>query len=200
MSENLSIKDELLRKLIHICSSAFAFALFFLNQQTVCLIVGFGAILILFFEILRSKYYPINKIFIKVFGKVTRNFEKTDLTGATYVMISSFIVLLPIFDLYISLFSIFIMSYSDTAAAIFGKKYGRTKVFNKTLEGSFAFFVVGFVIAIFIYPNINLGLAIFALFLATIVEALPINIDDNLSVPVIISLILSLGSWIEYIN
>ena len=62
MSENLSIKDELLRKLIHICSSAFAFALFFLNQQAVCLIVGFGAILILFFEILRSKYYPVNKM------------------------------------------------------------------------------------------------------------------------------------------
>ena len=92
------------------------------------------------------------------------------------------------------------MSYSDTAAAIFGKKYGKTKVFNKTLEGSFAFFVVGFVIAIFIYPNINLGLAIFALFLATIVEALPIDLDDNFSVPIIISLILSIPSWINYIN
>ena len=165
-----------------------------------CIIVGFGAILILLFEILRSKYYPVNKIFIKVFGKVTRNFKKTELTVATNVMISYFIVLLPLFDFYTSLFSIFIMSYSDTAAAIFGKKYGKTKVFNKTLEGSFAFFVVGFVIAIFIYPNINLGLAIFALFLATIVEDLPIDLDDNFSVPIIISLILSIPSWINYIN
>ena len=195
MSEVLSIKDELMRKLIHICSSIFAYALFFLNQETVCLMVGIGAILILSFEILRINYKSINRIFIKIFGKVTRNFEKNKLTGASYVMVASFIVLLPIFEPSICIIAILVMSYSDTAAAIIGKKYGRTKIFSKTLEGSFAFFIVAFIIALVMYPQINLTLSLAAIVIATIVEILPLNIDDNFSVPIIVALITSIGPW-----
>ena len=196
MSEVLSIKDELMRKLIHICSSIFAYALFFFNQETVCLIVGIGSILILIFEILRINYQSINRIFIKIFGKVTRNFEKNKLTGASYVMLSSFIVLLPVFESYVCIISILVMSYSDTAAAIIGKKYGKTKIFSKTLEGSFAFFIVAFIIALVMYPQINLALSITAIVIATIVEILPLNIDDNFSVPITVALIISIGPWI----
>jgi len=196
MSEILSIKDELMRKLIHICSSIFAYALFFFNQETVCLIVGIGSILILIFEILRINYKSINRIFIKIFGKVTRNFEKNKLTGASYVMLSSFIVLLPVFESYVCIISILVMSYSDTAAAIIGKKYGKTKIFSKTLEGSFAFFIVAFIIALVMYPQINLALSITAIVIATIVEILPLNIDDNFSVPITVALIISIGPWI----
>jgi len=196
MSEVLSIKDELMRKLIHICSSIFAYALFFFNQETVCLIVGVGSILILSFEILRINYQSINRIFIKIFGKVTRNFEKNKLTGASYVMLASFIVLLPVFESYVCIISILVMSYSDTAAAIIGKKYGKTKIFSKTLEGSFAFFIVAFIIALVMYPQINLALSITAIVIATIVEILPLSIDDNFSVPITVALIISIGPWI----
>ena len=199
MSEVLSIKDELLRKLIHICSSVFAYALFFLNQKTVCLIVGLGAILILSFELLRSQYPLVNQIFIKMLGKVTRNFEKTELTGASYVMIASFIVLLPIFHIHVCILSILIMSYSDTAAAIIGKKYGKTKIFNKTLEGSVAFLLTSFIIALAMYPQIDLKVSLIAIIVATIVEMLPLNIDDNFSVPVTVALITSIGVWVGYI-
>ena len=195
MSEVLSIKDELMRKLIHICSSIFAYALFFLNQEAVCLMVGIGAILILSFEILRINYKSINRIFIKIFGKVTRNFEKNKLTGASYVMVASFIVLLPIFEPSICIIAILVMSYSDTAAAIIGKKYGKTKIFSKTLEGSFAFFIVAFIIALVMYPQISLTLSLAAIVIATIVEILPLNIDDNFSVPIIVALITSMGPW-----
>ena len=200
MSEVLSIKDELLRKLIHICSSIFAYALFFLDQTTVCLIVGLGAILILSFEILRSQYFSINRIFIKVFGKVTRNFEETELTGATYVMVASFIVLLPIFEFYVCIFSILIMSYSDTAAAIIGKKYGKTRLFNKTLEGSFAFLLTAFIILLIMHPHVDWWLSVFAIIIATIVELVPLKVDDNFSVPIIVALIVSIHPWLEYLG
>jgi len=200
MSESLSIKDELLRKLIHICSSFFAYALFFFNQESVCLTVGVGTILILSFELFRINYPSINRIFIKIFGKVTRNFEKTKLTGASYVMVASFIVLLPIFESCVSIVSILIMSYSDTAAAIIGKKYGKIRIFNKTLEGSFAFFIVAFIIILAMYPQINLGVSITAILIATIVELFPSKIDDNFSVPIIVALITSIGFWVSYIG
>ena len=144
------------------------------------------------FEIFRIKHSNLNRLYFQFFGRVTRDFERARLTGAAYVMISSSILLL-FFDMYVCIASILIMSYSDTAAAIIGKKYGKVKVFNKTLEGSLAFFVVGLVIVLAIYPNISLFYSFLALMIATIVELLPLKINDNLSVPLSVALIMSLG-------
>ena len=192
MCDNWSFKNELLRKSIHICNSLFAYMLFFFNQEKVAVFIGFGAILIISFELLRIRYIKINQIFLKIFGKVTRNFEKDQLTGATYVMISSFLVMFC-FDMHVCIASILIMSYADTAAAIIGKKYGTTRIFNKTLEGSFAFFLVAFLIVLSIYPEINLFYSLIAILMATIVELLPLKIDDNFTVPITAALIMSIG-------
>ena len=75
--------------------------------------------------------YRFNKIFIRFFGFLIRDFEEFRLTGATYVMLSAFLILL-FFDQYICIASILIMSYADTAAAIVGKKYGKT---NNNISG-----------------------------------------------------------------
>ena len=52
-------------------------------------------------------------------------------------MIGSLVVLT--FESRICIPALLIMSFSDSAAAIIGKKYGKTKIFNKTLEGSLLF-------------------------------------------------------------
>ena len=192
MSKSLSIKNELLRKSIHICNSLFAYSLFIFDQKKFAIFIGFFTIAFLLFEILRIKHPDLNRFYNRFFGRVTRDFERGRLTGAAYVMISSFILLL-FFDMYVCIASILIMSYSDTAAAIVGKKYGKVKIFNKTLEGSFAFFVVGLFIILAIYPNISLFYSLLALIIATIVELLPFKVDDNLSVPLTVALIMSLG-------
>ena len=192
MSNALSIKNEMLRKSIHICNSLFAYSLFIFDQRNFAIFIGALTIIIILFEILRIKNSNLNRLFIRFFGRVTRDFEKSKLTGATYVMIPSFILVF-FFDIYICIASILIMSYSDTAAAIIGKKYGSIEIFNKTLEGSLAFFIVGLFIIVIIYPNISLFYSFIALIVATIVEVLPIKIDDNLSVPLVAALIMSLG-------
>ena len=192
MSEGLSIKDELLRKCIHICSSVFALALFYIDQGMLCMIVGIGALVFISFDFLRIKSIKINQMFQNIFGRVTRDFEDSRLTGASYVLLASFIILL-FFDKYVCIASILIMSCSDTAAAIIGKKYGKTAIFNKTLEGSFAFLVTGLIIVLILYPEINLFASLIALMVGTFVEALPIDIDDNFSVPIIVALIMSAG-------
>ena len=62
------------------------------------------------------------------------------------------------------------MSFSDSAAAIIGKKYGKTKIFNKTLEGSFAFLITSFIIVIFFIPDIDFTFPMIAILVSTIVE------------------------------
>ena len=192
MSKSLSIKNELLRKSIHICNSLFAYSLFVFDQKRFAIFIGFFTIAFLLFEILRIKHPDLNRFYNRFFGRVTRDFERGRLTGAAYVMISSFILLL-FFDMYVCIASILIMSYSDTAAAIVGKKYGKIKVFNKTLEGSFAFLITSLLIVLFIYPEISLIYSLIAILAATIIELLPLKIDDNFTVPITAALIMSIA-------
>ena len=73
------------------------------------------------------------------------------------------------------------MTISDTLAALFGRMYGTIKINNKTLEGSFAFFISSSII-ILLSSGINLYLAMLSTLITTMVEIYS-PIDDNLSVP-----------------
>ena len=189
----LSFKQELLRKAIHACNSIIAFSLFFLDQNDVLLIVAIGTILIVVFDFLRIYTKQVQRIYNFLFKEVTRDFESHRLTGASYVMIGALIVL-SIFESRICIPALLIMSFSDSAAAIIGKKYGKTKIFNKTLEGSLAFLFTSFVIVIFFIPDIDFTFSIIAIIASTIVELMPkSNLDDNLLIPIVSAFIISLG-------
>ena len=189
----LSFKQELLRKGIHACNSIIAFSLFFLDQKDVLLIVAISAILIVVFDFLRIYTKPVQRFYNFLFKEVTRDFESNRLTGASYVMIGALIVL-SIFESRICIPALLIMSFSDSAAAIIGKKYGKTKIFDKTLEGSLAFLLTSFVIVIFFIPDIDFTFSIIAIIASTIVELVPkSNLDDNLLIPIVSAFIISLG-------
>ena len=189
----LSFKQELLRKAIHACNSIIAFSLFFLDQNDVLLIVAIGTILIVVFDFLRIYTKQVQRIYNFLFKEVTRDFESHRLTGASYVMIGALIVL-SIFESRICIPALLIMSFSDSAAAIIGKKYGKTKIFNKTLEGSLAFLLTSFVIVIFFIPDIDFTFSIIAIIASTIVGLMPkSNLDDNLLIPIVSAFIISLG-------
>ncbi len=89
--------------------------------------------------------------------------------------------------------AIFIMTICDTMAALVGKHFGKISYGNKTLEGTLTFFLSGAII-IFLTPKIT-GTAIeyffafIALLLASVVEFLPVKIDDNISVPIVFSVV-----------
>ena len=189
----LSFKDELLRKAIHACNSIIALSLYVLDKGDVLLIVGILGALIVSFDFLRIYSSYIQKIYNSVFGRVTRDFETYRLTGASYVMIGAFIVLL-LFETKICIPALLIMSFSDSAAAIVGKSYGKTNIFDKTLEGSFAFLITSLLIVVFFAPDIEFLFSIIAIITVTIVELIPkYGLDDNLLIPIISASIMSIG-------
>jgi len=193
MKNNISIKDEFLRKSIHLSNSGIAFLLFFWKQESVLAFIFIVTMLMIGLDLVRIYNSNINKIYHSFLGGITREFEKNRLTGASYVMLASLIVLL-FFDKYTCIAALLIMSYSDTAAALIGRLYGKTQIFDKTLEGSFAFFTVSFLIILLLYPEIDFLFSFIAIIVATLVELFSLfKIDDNLSVPVVAAIIISLG-------
>ena len=77
--------------------------------------------------------------------------------------------------------------FGDFFSKSFGLAFGRRKLFEKTLEGSLAHFIAcslaAYILLAFLpYPPLN---ALLGALVASLVEALPLSIDDNLTVPII---------------
>ena len=79
----------------------------------------------------------------------------------------------------------------DSAAAVVGRRWGRPRWGKKSLEGSAAFFV-GCVAGGLLFLPGQATAVLVAGALTTLVEALPLPVDDNLSVPVAAALALAL--------
>ena len=84
----------------------------------------------------------------------------------------------------------------DTFAAIFGQNIKSPKIFqNKTILGSAGFLGASLVSAYLLYiitGALPLGNLIFGALAASIFEALPLPLDDNFSVPIIVGFVMSL--------
>ena len=104
------------------------------------LLGGLSAIFLLA-EILRMNISIFKHLFKRFFGPIVRVSESNKFTGATSVFISGFLTVL-IFEKNIAIFAMLTLSLADATAALIGKKWGKRKLFDKTLEGSLTFLIV----------------------------------------------------------
>ena len=85
-----------------------------------------------------------------------------------------------------------ICAISDTLAAIIGMKYGKLMVKNKSAEGCLAFFISSFMICYLIF-SLNYLLSVSTAILSTIIELFtPWKLNDNITVPILTALYLSI--------
>ncbi len=174
---------EFLRKITHL-SGLFLPILYILFDRSIMLVVGGSLVGIAIGVELAKRIFPtFSNYFFHYLKPLLRSHEKQGaITGATFYIISVFLCIL-IFDKPIAITCIFFITLGDTAAALVGKRWGRTKLIgNKSLEGSAACFVVCLLITVF---SINPIVGIMGAFFATLTELLPLRIDDNLTVPLI---------------
>lgn len=190
----IKLKYELSRKGIHISFSLIGFIYIFLGWNVAFPLLCLALIVMVSFDIGRANSDKIQQFYHSIFLKILRSHEidnrKSLFTGGTYLVISAFLIVL-LFPMPIAVASIFIITYSDSIAAIIGKMFGRIKIFDKTLEGSISFFLSGLLI-IYFSPKISVDpfefqIAVFSLIVCTVVDVLPVKIDDNLSLPVVFS-------------
>ncbi len=174
-------KYELIRKSIHFSSLIIPVSLFYFDKYYILILLTPLSIAFIAMDYLRINSPQISFFYNKYLGTITRDFESNSLTGASYVFISSCLIIF-LFPNNIAISSLLIMSISDSMASIIGKKYGKVYFFNKSLEGSIAFFLSSILIIIFL--DIKLFPAIASILVCTLVEAYQFfNIDDNFSVP-----------------
>lgn len=185
-----SIESELNRKFIHICSSIFPILYFFLDHIYFLTLLILSTTLILFINLTFPKY--VNKIpFIsQIIHGVLRNYEKTSMWGASYMLIA-FTIIATFFPKNIVILSMLITSVSDSIAAVVGIKYGKIKLINnRTLEGSFAFLITSYILMYFILNTNQISVIIYLSFLLSITELVTPTKFDNFSVPILCSILI----------
>ena len=191
-------RSEYFRKIIHIFNLVIPFTyLFFLESrfQALRILVPLTLFAIVL-EYLRVRSAVIKKIFNNFLKSMLRIHEmEGKYTGATWVFISSTLTI-AIFPKEIAIISLVYMSLGDTIAGLVGRKFGKTKFYNKSIEGSLAGLIVCLLSGYLVNLTLPLVVVFSGAFAAMFIELLPMPIDDNLSVPLFAGTIMVITSTV----
>lgn len=149
-------------------------------------IVTFVAILfVMFFSGLAVEMLGIETIFSKShILKHTPTFTKSSHYEAGTLGLFSCLIVLTLFDALTAYAAILMLAFGDSTASFVGRAVGRTpNPLNpkKTVEGTLAFFAVAMFVTMPILPT---STAFFTALVVSIIEALPLKINDNLVLPI----------------
>ena len=183
------------RSLFHLsCGLSIPVAALFLPKLAVLVALGVVTSLFLMFEVLRFAVPEINNRFHSIFRPLLREEELSRVTGASYMAIASLMVLL-VFERDIAVLALSFLAVGDTVATLVSKQLGKVRFLKKTIEGNLACFVSCIATGL-VYYFAGLDITLFTILLgsasATIAEALPLPIDDNLTMPLFAGLVMTL--------
>jgi len=177
------------RKFFHLSGSIVALGYLFIPQKGLYLVILLPFLLLfLIVDILRLNSPRINEHFFHLFSPLIAPKDSHQLNGSTYYLISSFLSIL-LFPKEVAVLSMLYLSMGDSTAAIIGKKFGKTKIFDKTLEGSLSCLLLCFLISLKFF---NWKISLVGATSAMLIELFssgdfrsPLLLDDNLLIPLL---------------
>jgi dolichol kinase len=145
------------------------------------------------FDLLRIHEQRVKRFFQEFFGELIREHEEFSLMGSTYLLIASLLAI-EMFPREIAAAAIGFTVLGDAFAAMVGKAWGRRPFFRKTLEGAAGGLVAcvawGAVLAAL--GALPFGVAMAGAVAASLIEFLPIPLDDNLGMTLVSGYVMKL--------
>ena len=196
-------RQEVLRKMVHLSSIWMPAALFYLpawygerGRWFNVIMFGTFAVLNVLIEIAVFRGVPyVTPLYKKLFGKMARETAKPGefrFSGAPPMYASACLTALC-FEHRVAACAFTILILSDTSAALIGRKWGRHRFSNgKSLEGSLAFLLSGWIIAACYCAAGGLSGGTVAVWLAGVAVSCvaeffneQIHLDDNFTIPLL---------------
>lgn len=149
-----------------------------------------AAVILLVIDIVRFSSYEGKSLFRNCFGQLTGSKEEEG-PNASFFYAVSLLVAVLLFNPRIAMGSITSLAIGDPVACIVGTMYGRRRVWGKSIEGAAANALVSFgLITIFVRSPLVAATGALA---GAAVELIPIpKVDDNLSVPIVSGLAMTI--------
>lgn len=186
--------QELLRKGTHLGALIIpaSYYLFDLSKTGMLSVMVPLTLLVLLIDFSRIRNWPLwQKIAAPLWGGMIRSHEAAGkLTGASFILMSVCLSVL-LFSKPIAVCALAFIIVGDTFAAIIGRPWGRHRFGDKSVEGSLGCLAGTIIVACFA-PGIPLAIGIPGAVAATLVEAAPIKLDDNITVPLVSGVVMTL--------
>jgi len=153
------------------------------SKKETLVLIGSITLLFLLLDLIRLFSKRVNVFFFKTVKDFYKAKEYKRFSSITLFLIASFLVIL-LFRRNIAILAVSYLIFGDFLSKFFGLHFGRTRIFEKSLEGSLAHLnaclLSGYILLHFITVPLHIYLT--GALVASISEALPIGIDDNFSV------------------
>jgi len=164
---------------------AFGLPLLYYPRWGVSIALGSVTIILLVFEAVRLYVPSLNQRFLRWFAPLLRRTETSTLTGSSYFMIGCMIVVLA-FPRHIAFPAILFLALGDPAAALVGIWKGHIWIRSKSVEGHMACLMIclfaGGLLAATL-EDLSLTVVFIGAVAATILQALPLPLNDNITMP-----------------
>jgi dolichol kinase len=176
------------RKFYHLFGGLGLLSAYYLLGRQQALV--FYSVLFIFVLLLDSARLMIpawNHFVFSRFGSFIRRSEEQRLTGTPPYVLGIGLSLF-LYPTEIATYAICFLAIGDVAATAIGERYGKTRIGNKSLEGTAAFIVAAIGVgAILLFAGVNLPLLVMILgaLVAAGVELLPLPLNDNLVIPIV---------------
>ena len=190
-----SFFHEIGRKIIHITILIVLASYFFIQDR----LIGAGytaalakqvallALVALLLAFLTLEYFRLELGWkMPFFSQFIRPKEQNRMYGVVYFL-SATIISLAVFDPSIALAALLMTTFGDMVAALVGKRYGTTLMYrNKTWAGFLAELATNLAVGFIILRSLpgSIYIIIGMALVATIVETLVDELDDNLLIPI----------------
>lgn len=175
------MKRELYRKLIHVSTVAIPLLVWILPRGLALAVLVPAVAAALGVEWGRHRTRWVRYHFLRRTRPLLRSHERHGLAGATY-MVLAYLLALLLFPKPIAVVAMLYIGLGDAAAALVGKRWGRHRTrWGKSWEGALAALVVNLA-AGFAVPGVPVPASVLGAVAASLLEFLPLPLDDNLRV------------------
>lgn len=187
----ISFLNELKRKAIHLFALIIPISYCFLPKTTALLLYVPLALGSITADVIRIKKYHLGRVLTWILRPILRRHERRGFTGSSYIL-SAMVLSIIFFEKRIAVAGISFIIVGDVSAALIGRIFGKIKIIEKkSMEGSCAFIFSCILIA-WVIPGLPFWIGIVGACVATIIEALPLPIDDNFIVPLLSGLVMEI--------
>lgn len=188
-TKDIGLGRELGRKAIHLGALVMPIGLWFVPMLYARLILFGFFLLLAFLDIARWTDTRFSRFLRRSLHLVLRPHERRRFSGGTYILAAGALCSI-LYPKPVAVAVLICIILGDTAAVFVGRSVGRVRIGAKTLEGSLAFFLASLAGILWI-PGLPLNVKVFGAAVAAVVEALPIPMDDNLTVPLAAGAVMS---------
>lgn len=184
--EDPTFKSHWWRIVLRPCAIIFVIVYLYWPQRLVLVFLGSIALVFILVDVIRFILHKANELLTVRIKTFLKTGEVRRFSSMTMFLVAAFIVIL-VFKQDIAMAALTFLIFGDIFSKIFGLGFGRTRLFEKTLEGSLAYLGGVLICAYVLYTTLQVPILMlfFGAVSATIAEFMPLGIDDNFTVGIV---------------